>query len=81
MEKIEKFKVKFKGWEPRYFENYEEAMSFIEKANVILDDFWLVKVYDDGKLIRKMNSFDFNNIKLKAEFPKTFKLHLQKVQK
>ena len=38
MKKIEKFKVKFKGWEPRYFENYEEAMSFIEKANVILDD-------------------------------------------
>lgn len=73
MENIEKFKVKFKGWNPRFFASYEEAMGFIEKANVILDDFWLVNVYDDGKLIRKMNSFDFNNIKLKAEFPKTFK--------
>lgn len=73
MENIEKFKVKFKGWNPRFFASYEEAMGFIEKANVILDDFWLVKVYDDGKLIKKMNSFDFNNIKLKAEFPKTFK--------
>lgn len=73
MENIEKFKVKFKGWNPRFFASYEEAMGFIEKANVILDDFWLVKVYDDGKLIKKMNSFDFNNIKLKAEFPKIFK--------
>ncbi|WP_289147104.1 hypothetical protein [uncultured Megamonas sp.] len=72
MENIEKFKVKFKGWNPRFFASYEEAMGFIEKANVVLDDFWLVKVYDDGKLIKKMNSFDFNNIKLKAEFPKTF---------
>ena len=70
---MSRFKVKFKTHSPRYFETYEEAMEFIKESNITLNGFWLVKMYEDNKLIRKFNSLDFNNVEpLKAEFPKTF---------
>lgn len=68
-----KFKVKFKGWNPRFFASYEEAMDFIKKANIILDGFWSVEIYEDNLLVGKFNTFDFNDIKpLKPEFPQKF---------
>lgn len=68
-----KFKVKFKGWNPRFFASYEEAMDFVKKANIILDGFWSVEIYEDNLLVSKFDTLDFNGIKpLKPEFPQSF---------